>query len=594
MEYRGKRAVTRRDLLIGLAGVGVAGAGAELLHRYLSSRRGLRQSPAAASRSSWEKSPLHLKDITHPAGISFVHNSGAFGKKYLPETLGPGCAFLDYDRDGWLDVLLINGMNWPGHPGPPTTMRLYRNNGNGTFADVTKSAGLDVEVYGIGVTAGDYDNDGFEDIYITTYGQNRLFHNNGHGGFTDVTDAAGLGGYSGLSTSALWFDYDRDGYLDLLVANYVKWSPTTDIFCSLDGHTKSYCTPEAYPGTTCWLFHNRGNGTFENVTGQSGLYDPTSKSLGVTMLDYDLDGWPDIFIANDTQPNKLYHNNRNGTFTEVGVSAGVAFSEDGVARSGMGADAADFDNSGLPSIVVTNFSDQMVGLYRNEGHGFFIDEAPQSAVGQSTRLTLGFGCFFFDVDLDGLLDLLVANGHIDSTISRVDADITYAEPPRLFHNEGHDRFHDIAPQVGKSFAAPKVARGAAYGDFDNDGALDVLMTTNGGPAYLYRNDCVKNHSIRFRTVGTRSNRDGIGSVVRIWVPAGMRWLMIKSGSSYLSSSEHAVTFGLGDFTGIERVRIEWPSGLNQEMGSLPAGHTYTVEEGKGIIADQPHQARLCP
>jgi hypothetical protein len=543
---------------------------------------------------SWQKPLVHLKDVTHPAGIFFVHNNGAFGQKYLPETLGPGCAFLDYDDDGWLDVLLINGMNWPGHPGPRTTMKLYRNNHDGMFSDVTREAGLDVELYGIGVTAGDYDNDGHEDIYVTTNGQNRLFHNDGQGSFTDVTEAAGLGGYSSLSTSALWFDYDRDGYLDLFVCNYVKWSPATDIFCSLDGRTKSYCTPEAYPGTTCWLFHNRGNGTFENVTGKAGLYDPTSKSLGVTMLDYNLDGWPDLFVANDTQPNKLYRNNGNGTFTEVGVAAGVAFSEDGVARSGMGTDAADFDNSGLPSIVVTNFSDQMVGLYRNEGHGFFIDEAPRSAVGQSTRLTLGFGCFFFDVDLDGLLDLLVANGHIDSTISLVDSDITYAEPPRLFHNEGHDRFHDIAPEVGKSFAAPKVARGAAYGDFDNNGALDVLMTTNHGPAYLYRNDCVKNHSIRFRTVGTRSNRDGIGSIVRIWTPAGMRWLMVKSGSSYLSSSEHAVTFGLGSFTGIERARIEWPSGLHQELGALPEGRTYTVEEGKGIIADDPHHARTCP
>jgi enediyne biosynthesis protein E4 len=578
----------RRDLLIGMVGAGVLGAGAELAYRYRSRRP---ESVRVGSESAATNSPIRLADVTQQAGISFIHNSGAFGKKYLPETLGPGCAFFDYDNDGWLDILLLNGTNWPGHPGPHSTMKLYRNNRNGTFTDVTHEAALDAELYGIGVTIGDYDNDGFADIYVTTYGQNRLFHNNGKGAFTDVTKAAGLDGYSSLSTSALWFDYDRDGHLDLLVANYVQWSPQTDIYCSLDGQTKAYCTPEAYPGTTCWLFHNRGDGTFEDVTGKAGLNDPTSKSLGLTMLDYDRDGWPDIFIANDTQPNKLYRNNHDGTFSETAVSAGVAFSEDGVARAGMGADSADIDNSGLPSLVVTNFSEQMVGLYRNEGHGFFIDEAPHTAVGQSTRLTLGFGCFFFDVDMDGLVDLLVANGHIDSTISHVNSSIAYAESPRLFHNEGHERFHDIAPLVGKSFAAPKVARGAAYGDFDNDGFLDVLLTTNGGPAHLYRNETGGSHSIRFRTVGVRSNRDGIGSNVRIWTPDGMRWLMVKSGSSYLSSSEHAVTFGLGSFTKIERAVIEWPSGERQEIGALDAGRSYTVEEGKGVIADDPYQAR---
>jgi hypothetical protein len=572
----------RRKLLEGLAGAGIAAGLAGWFYE--------RRKPRPASGSGYTSRiadgfPVRFTEVAAQAGIKFRHHNGAFGKKYLPETLGSGCAFLDYDNDGWLDVLLVNGMDWPGHTTERTTMKLYRNNRDGTFADVTAAAGLDVEMYGIGVAVGDYDNDGFPDVYITCYGPNHLFHNNGDGTFSDVTRRAGLGGYSGLSTSASWFDYNHDGYLDLFVANYVKWSPETDIYCSLDGKSKSYCTPEAYPGATCWLFRNRGDGTFEDVTGQAGLYDPTSKSLGLTVVDYDLDGWPDIFVANDTQPNKLYHNNRDGTFSETAVMAGVAFSEDGVARAGMGADAADYDNSGLPSLVVTNFSEQMIGLYRNDGHGFFVDEAPASALGKSTRLTLGFGCFFFDADLDGRLDLLVANGHIDEAISRVESSIHYAEPPHLFHNEGGGRFRDVASLVGGSFDAPKVARGCAYGDFDNDGDLDVLLTTNNGPAYLYRNDLAVNHSIRFRTVGRESNRDGIGTKVRIWTPDGMRWLEVKSGSSYLSDSERSVTFGLGSRRAVDRVVLEWPSGRRQEFGRLEAGRAYVVEEGKGIVGN---------
>jgi hypothetical protein len=576
--------MNRRDVLGILIGAGAVGSLGGLLYRRSRPATGL---PSRSWHDAAGQFPVQFVNVAGEAGITFQHNAGAFGKKYLPETLGSGCAFLDYDNDGWLDVLLINGMDWPDHHRQRATMKLYRNNGNGKFTDVTAQAGLDVEMYGIGVAVGDYDNDGFPDLYITCYGQNRLFHNDGNGTFSEVTKSSGLEGYTSLSTSALWFDYDRDGHLDLLVANYVRWSPASDIYCSLDGKTKSYCTPEAYPGVTCWLFRNRGDGTFEEVTGKVGLHDSTSKSLGLTMLDYDLDGWPDVFIANDTQPNKLYRNNRDGTFSETGVMAGVAFSEDGVARAGMGADAADYDNSGLPSLVVTNFSQQMVGLYRNEGHGFFVDEAPQSAIGKSSRLTLGFGCFFFDVDLDGRLDLLVANGHIDETISRVESSITYAESPHLFHNEGGGKFRDVGALVGKSFREPKVARGAAYGDFDNDGDLDVLLTTNNGPAYLYRNDCAASNSIRFHTVGTKSNRDGIGTNVRIWTPEGVRWLTVKSGSSYLSQSDRSVTFGLGQFRNIEQAQLDWPSGLKQELGKLEAGRTYVVEEGTGIVGDIP-------
>ncbi|MFN3322822.1 MAG: CRTAC1 family protein [Bryobacteraceae bacterium] len=525
---------------------------------------------------------FRLVDVTAAAGIRFEHNSGAFGRRYLPETLGAGCAFLDYDNDGWQDILLVNGMDWPGHKRRRSTLKLYRNNRDGTFTDVTRAAGLDIEMYGMGVAVGDYDNDGFPDLYITCVGQSRLFRNNGRGGFVDVTRKAGFAEHQGFSSSALWFDYDRDGLLDLFVCNYVKWSSEQDVFCSLDGKEKSYCTPEAYRGSTCWLFRNRGDGTFEDVTAKAGLFDSSSKSLGVTMLDYDQDGWPDLFVANDTQPNKLYRNQRDGTFQEVAVRAGVAFSEDGKARAGMGVDAADYDNSGIPGLVVTNFDNEMLGLYKGSRGGTYVDSAARSEVGRQTRRSLGFGCFFFDADLDGMLDLLVVNGHIDDGVTRV-RDVAYAQPPHLFLNTGSGTFRDVAADIGGNFAAPKVGRGAAFGDFDNDGDLDVLITTNSGPAHLYRNDVTPgNRSIRFRLIGTKSNRDAIGATVRIFYGSESSSRTVKSGSSYLSQSELPVTFGVGRRDRIDRVVIQWPSGRTEEHKGLAAGRGYVVMEGKGI------------
>src|SRR3989449_1454567 len=412
---------------------------------------------------------FRLVDATQAAGIDFRHNSGAFGEKYLPETLGAGCAFLDYDSDGWQDILLVNGMDWPGHKRGPSTLRLYRNNRNGTFTDVTRRAGLDVEMYGMGVAIGDYNNDGFPDLFVSCVGQSRLFENTGRGTFMDVTERSGLAGRSGFSSSALWFDYDRDGLLDLFVCNYVKWSPEQNVRCSLDGKRRSYCTPEAYRGSTCWLFRNRGGGRFEDVTAKAGLFDSSSKSLGVTMFDYDLDGWPDLFVANDTQPNKLYRNMRNGTFKEEGMQAGVAYGEDGVARGAMGADAADYDASGRPHLLIGNFSNQMLGLYHNEGNGLFVDEAPASTVGRASLLTLAFGVFFFDYDLDGYPDIFTANGHIEEEIGRVQPKIQYKEAPLLFHNLGKRRFESVAAKMGPAFNRPIVARRAGYADIDHDG-----------------------------------------------------------------------------------------------------------------------------
>ena len=523
---------------------------------------------------------FRLADITAQAGLSFQHNSGAFGAKYLPETLGPGCAFLDYDGDGWLDILLVNGADWPGHKRRRSTLSLYRNNRNGTFTDVTKRAGLDLEMYGMGVAVADYNNDGFPDLLITAVGQNRLFRNTGKGTFVDVTQKAGLGGRSAFSTSALWFDYDRDGLLDLFVCNYVQWSPEHDVFCSVDGKNKSYCTPEAFHGSTCWLFRNRGDGSFEDVTAKCGIFDTTSKSLGVALLDYDRDGWPDLFVANDTQPNKLYRNLRNGTFEDVAVRAGVAFSEDGKARAGMGVDAADFDNSGIAGLAITNFDDEMIALYRQGRNGVYSDAALRSGIGQASRLRLGFGCSFMDADLDGHLDLLAVNGHIDETVRNISGNHGYAQPPHLFLNDGKGVFRDIAAQVGGGFASPKVARGLAFGDFDNDGDVDVLMTTNQGPAYLYRNDVTSgNKSLRLRLQGTKSNRDAIGAVVRLTTPEGTQTRMVKTGSSYLSQSETALTFGLGRRDKADRVVIEWPSGQTQDFNGLSAGR-WTCIEGK--------------
>ena len=525
---------------------------------------------------------FRLTDVTTTAGIQFKHNSGAYGGKFLPETLGSGCAFFDYDGDGWQDILLLNGMDWPGHKRQRSTLKLYRNNRNGTFTDVTKAAGLDVEMYGMGVAVGDYNNDGFPDLLITCVGQNRLFKNTGKGKFIDVTETSGLGKRLGFSTSALWFDFDRDGHLDLFVCNYVKWSPETDVFCSVDGKHKAYCTPEAYRGDTCWLFRNRGNGTFEDVTASSGIFDTSSKSLGVAMFDYDRDGWPDLLVANDTQPNKLYKNLRNGKFRDVALDAGLAFSAEGKARAGMGVDVADFENSGQPGVAITNFDNEMIGFYRQQGVGNFVDIAAANGIGKVSRNTLGFGCIFADMEMDGALDLIAVNGHIDETVRNV-RNVGYAQAPELFMNQGRGSFVDVAAEVGGGFARPKVGRGLAYGDFDRDGDMDVLMTTNNGPAYLFRNDQTSgNKSIRFKLTGTKSNRDAIGAVVRINYSGISQMRLVKSGSSYLSQSELPLTFGLGKSDQVERMTVEWPSGKTEEFKKLAAGKEYECVEGKGI------------
>ena len=513
---------------------------------------------------------IQFRDITQQAGIHFVHNNGAFGKKYLPETMGPGVAFIDYDNDGWPDIFLVNGMDWPGHVKQHTTPHLYHNNHDGSFTDVTRKAGLAVEMFGLGVAVGDYDNDGYDDLFVTALGQSRLFHNNGNGTFTDVTQKAGLAGPHEFSTGAAWVDYDRDGRLDLVVGNYVQWSLDGDLYCTMDGKSKSYCTPESYKGTSVGLWHNRGDGTFEDVTQKTGLGDATSKTLGVTILDFDNDGWPDLLFANDTQPNKLYRNNGNGTFTEKGVLAGVAFSEDGVARAGMGVDAADYDRSGAPSILISNFSNQMLALYHNEGKGLFVDEAPRSEVGRASLLTLGFSCFFFDYDNDGWPDIFVANGHIDADIERVQVNVKHAEPPHLFRNLGQGKFQEVTK------------------DIDNDGRLDLLVGTNGGPAVLFHNEGGANKSLRVKLVGTKSNRDGIGAVVRVTAGSDSQSQMMRGSVGYLSSSELVLTFGLAQHEKADAVEIRWPSGQMDRLLNVAVGEMIAVTEGKGRTASRPY------
>jgi hypothetical protein len=518
-------------------------------------------------------------DVTKAAGITFTHNSGRAGKKYLPETMGSGGAFIDLDGDGWADILLINSKDWTPR-GRRSLHSLYLNNGNGTFRDATRGSGLDVEMYGMGVAVGDYDNDGRPDVYITALEGDRLFHNEGGGKFRDVTAQSGIRN-ADFGSSAAWLDYDQDGKLDLFVANYVQWSAKNDLWCSLDGVSKSYCTPESYKGVSSRLFRNLGNGRFEDATAKAGVFDPSSKSLGVAVIDFNNDGWPDIFVANDTQPNKLYRNRKNGTFVEEGVAAGVAFGEDGVARGAMGVDASDYDRCGREHLLVGNFSNQMLGLYHNEGNGLFVDEAPRSTVGRVSLLSLAFGVFFFDYDLDGWQDIFAANGHIDEEIGRVQPKIRFAQPPHLFRNLGNGRFEEVTPKLGPDLARHIVARGAAYADYDHDGDLDILLTTNHGPAHLLRNDArgSGNNWLAVQLQGTKSNRDGIGAVIRVETASGKQWRMVRSGSSYCSESDRVAVFGLGKETGIRSLEVAWPSGAVERVANARANRLNVILEG---------------
>ena len=499
--------------------------------------------------------------------------------------MGSGCAFLDYNNDGWQDIFLVNSTDWPGRPATRSVSALYRNNRDGTFTDVTSGVGLAVALYGLGVAAADFDNDGWIDVYLTGLGQSRLFRNVRGERFVDVTQASGLTD-PGFATSAVWFDYDLDGRLDLFAGHYVEWSIAKDLFCTLDGTTKSYCTPESYQGQSGRLMRNRGDGTFEDITARAGLVDLSAKTLGVALLDYNADGRMDLFIANDRQPNRLYANRGDGRFADVAVAAGVAFNEAGVARAGMGVDAGDYDGSGRQSLVIGNFSNEMMALYTNEGKGLFIDEAPASTIGRATLLSLTFGCFFFDYDLDGRLDIFAANGHVADDISAVQPAVKYAQPPHLFRNLGNRKFEEATARSGAALRQPIVGRGAAYGDIDNDGDLDLLLTANNGPARLFRNDGGNaSRWLRVQLAGTTANRTAIGTTVTLTMKAGPPQIrVVKTGSSYLSQSELPVTFGLGRDGNPVELTIRWPNGTSEVVAVPGVNRVLTIEQGKGLIA----------
>jgi hypothetical protein len=546
------------------------------------------EKPAALAAPPPRPTPapaIEFREAAAAMGVHFTHVTGATGRKWMPETMGGGVAVLDYDGDGRPDLLFVSGTYWPGDPrarNAASSLMLYRNEGPGPdgaprFRDVTREAGLQRVFYGMGASVADYDNDGRDDVYVTAVGRNFLFHNVG-GRFEEVSDRAGVR-ENGWSTSSAWLDFDGDGRLDLFVCRYVDWSPAKDLFCTLDGKTKSYCTPERYPGAASHLYRNAGNGRFVDVTNHAGVGNANQKALGVAPWDFDGDGRVDILVANDTAPNNLFRNKGDGTFEDVGISTGIAVDEAGRARGAMGAAWADVHNAAGATVAIGNFSNELKSLYTTETGEVFLDESPRSGVGPSSLLQLTFGVLFLDADLDGRMDLVLANGHVEPTVQQVQKDVTYAQPPILFRNAGGGRFDALGTRAG-DLAKPLVARGAAAADLDGDGDVDVILVENGGPARVYLNPTnAPAKSARLRLVGSGgSNRDAVGA--RVTATAGGRTLtqQVSGGQSYLSASEKTLTFGLGDAAKLDTVEIRWPDGRTQKLESVAGGARLVVRE----------------
>jgi enediyne biosynthesis protein E4 len=534
------------------------------------------------------ETPGNFADITAASGLRFQHVASHTSKKYLPETMGSGVALFDYDNDGRLDIFLVNGApltdptpkgTIPQKTGPAHWNRLFHQKSDGTFEDVTEKAGLAGVGYGMGVAVGDFDNDGFEDLYVTAYGGNKLYHNNGNGTFTDVTSRSGVGG-GGWSTSAAWVDLDNDGLLDLVVLRYLQWD-FDDIWCGEHREGgRAYCHPDTFKPVTPLVFHNDGNGRFTEVGQKIGLALP-GKGLGIAIADYDLDGHIDIFVANDSMPEFLFHNKGDGTFEEKGLASQVAVDEDGRTYAGMGVDFDDFTNDGLPDLVVDNLANQMYAIYQNAGDGTFTYTTKTSGMGRISMLHSGWGLRLIDYDNDGWKDLLIAQGHDLDTIALTNPQLRYREPMLLARNTGHG-FVDVSAASGKIFHEAWAARGLAVGDIDNDGRIDAVVSTNDGPAYVIHNETnTFNHWLTLKLIGHKSNRDAIGAVVKIVTPAGARYATVTTASSYLSSSDKRVHFGLGTSTAAQTIEIHWPSGMRQVLEDVHAGQVLQVDEPDG-------------
>jgi hypothetical protein len=520
-------------------------------------------------------------DVTAASGITWAHNNGAFGQRWLPETLGPGVLLFDADGDEALDVLFVNGTNFPGQPGEATTPTLYVNRGNLTFEDRTVDFGLDLGVYCLGGAAADVENDGDPDIYLSCVGQDLLLRNEG-GRFVEVGAQAGLTREYELGASVAFFDADADGFLDVFAARYVPWTPETDLFCAAYGEAKSYCTPFRYPGTASRFYRNRGDGTFEERTREAGLFNSEAKALGVVAFDVEGDGRTDLAVACDTYQNLLYRNLGDGTFEEIAAPSGLAFSNSGRYQGGMGIGVGDFDRSGEASVVITYFMFEEMGVYLNQGDRFFFDVARRSGIGDSTRLTLGWATFFFDFNLDGWLDLLVVNGHLDEQVETAGREGRYAQPQQLFQNAGGGKFVDVTDTAGGDLATPLVGRGGAFGDLDGDGDPDVVVTSNGGAPKLFENRGESGNWLIVDLEGTTSNRDAVGARIEVRTAQGRQTWQVYGGGSYLSQSQREAIFGLGEAAEVDEVVVRWPSGGVQRLSDVPANQRLRIVEEEEI------------